>query len=47
MDVKVFYNSANDFWRMYLDVEDLRNSYINATEWQSENDPIILRKLPL
>lgn len=33
MEVKVFYNVPMDFWRMYLNMEDIYNKYIKNKMW--------------
>ena len=33
MAVKVFYNNANDFWRMFIDVDSLKENFSGSDEW--------------
>jgi hypothetical protein len=36
MEVKVFYNTGMDFWRMLLNVSDLYKKYSNSKMWRLE-----------
>jgi hypothetical protein len=33
LEVKVFYNTSVDFWRMTLDLEEVKNKHIRDKKW--------------